>query len=350
MPTYYAILTTVGLAKLANALATEHPLVFSYLAVGDGDGDPITPDAAMTSLVNERARVAVNNVEIDPSAPNIVRVEGKIPAATGGFTIREAGLFNSGGDLLAVASYPPIYKTEPGADGVSVDTYIRILLVYSDAVEAVAITVDTSVVVATKFYVDDAFDDLEEDIILKDDFIGGVLDTGKWIAVAGSAMTTVEDYANDGSGALNMAATVGDQDQEFSTRRMVIGTRDFRFRARVRYTTLNTGGRFTLGVDNPSGAFASFTSVDSNLSGRWSFRYGNSPTIVDAAVEPSGTYQEFLIERISGVLTASIDGVVIFTGAMATSMPSAGAFVLVHYGSANATLRVDLVSLRVKAA
>lgn len=154
LPTYYAIFTTLGLQRLAEAQYHGVPLVFTHLAVGDGDGAPITPSVDMPGLINERARVPVNSTQISPDAPTTVRVEGVIPAGTGGFIIREAGLFNFSGELIAVASYPPISKPTP-ADGVTVDEYIRILLVYS-AVTAIALTVDPAVILATRFDVEDA--------------------------------------------------------------------------------------------------------------------------------------------------------------------------------------------------
>jgi phage-related tail fiber protein len=151
---YYAIITTLGLTRLAEAQMSGVPLVFTDLAVGDGNGVPITPAVGMTALANERARVAVNGVSISPAAPTTIRVEGIIPAGTGGFTIREAGLFNGAGELIVVASYPPTYKPVPG-DGVTVEEYIRILVIYA-AVTAVALTVDPSVVTATLQDVDGA--------------------------------------------------------------------------------------------------------------------------------------------------------------------------------------------------
>ena len=153
MPTYYAILTTLGAQRLAEAQMSGVPLVFTEIAVGDGGGAATTPSAAQTVLVNEVWRGDVNLVEIYESAPRTVRVEGLIPSATGGFTIREAGLFNSSGELIVVASYPPIYKPTP-AEGVTVEEYIRILLEYA-TIEAVALTTDPSVVTATQEYVDD---------------------------------------------------------------------------------------------------------------------------------------------------------------------------------------------------
>lgn len=153
MPLYYAIFTTLGLTRLAEATASGIPLVFAFVAVGDGNGAAITPSSAMTALVHERARVVTNSVGISPDQPDIVRVEGLIPSATGGFTIREAGLFNYSGELIAIASYPPIYKPVPG-DGVSVEEYIRILLQYT-AVAAIFLTTDPDVITSTRLYVDD---------------------------------------------------------------------------------------------------------------------------------------------------------------------------------------------------
>lgn len=154
MPTpYYAIFTNLGLTRLADAQAAGVALVFAFVAVGDGNGSPITPDATMTALVHETARVATNDVSVSSDEPDIVRVEGLIPSGTGGFTIREAGLFNQAGELMAIASYPPIYKPTP-ADGVTVDEYIRILLQYATT-SAIALTTDPDVITATRLYVED---------------------------------------------------------------------------------------------------------------------------------------------------------------------------------------------------
>jgi len=150
--TYFAVFTTLGLTRLAEAQASGVPLVFTHVAVGDGNGSPITPNSSMTALVHEVARVTVNDVQVVDDEPTTVRVEGLLPAATGGFTVHEAGLFNGAGEMIAVASYPPMYKPVP-SDGASVDEYIRILLVY-EAVESIALTVDPAVIVATRQYVD----------------------------------------------------------------------------------------------------------------------------------------------------------------------------------------------------
>lgn len=153
-PAFFSIVTTLGLQRLAQAQQSGTPLIFRYVAVGDGDGSAITPDASMTELVNERARVLVNSVEISQDDPTAIRIQGIIPSGTGGFTIREAGFFNAAGELIVVASYPPTYKPSP-SDGVLVQEYIEGQIQYA-AVEAVALTVDPNVIVATRLDVDDA--------------------------------------------------------------------------------------------------------------------------------------------------------------------------------------------------
>lgn len=150
--TYYAIFTAMGLTRLAEAQVSGTPIAFVDVAVGDGGPGGInTPDPSLTALRNERWR-GTATTELDPSIANTVRVEGHILAATGGFTIREVGLFNGSGEMIAYASYPTIYKPTPG-EGASVDEYIRVLLTYA-AVDAISLTVDGSVIVASRAYVD----------------------------------------------------------------------------------------------------------------------------------------------------------------------------------------------------
>ena len=154
MPDFYAIITTIGATRLAEAQYAGVPLVFTEFAVGDGDGEAITPAVGMTALVNEVYRGDVNDVQIYESAPRTIRVEGVVPSDEGGFTIREVGLFNAAGELIIVASYPETYKTTP-YEGATVETYVRILVEYA-SVEAIALTTDPAVVTASREYVDNA--------------------------------------------------------------------------------------------------------------------------------------------------------------------------------------------------
>lgn len=150
---YYTILTDLGLTRLAEAHASGVPVVFAEVAVGDGGGAEYEPVSTQTALVNEVWRGDVNAVDQDPANDTHVRVEAIIPADDGGFTIREVGIFNDAGELLAVAKHPPTYKATP-AEGVTTQHYLRPVLAVTDA-DDVTLTVDTSIVTATREYVDD---------------------------------------------------------------------------------------------------------------------------------------------------------------------------------------------------
>jgi phage-related tail fiber protein len=146
-----ALTTTVGTAAIAAARAAMTPLSIAEIAVGDGGGSPITPDVGDTALTNEVWRGSVLVVDVDPTSPDLVRISGAVPPDEGGWTIREAGVFNAAGDLIAIASTPAVYKPAPGEGGEGV-TYIRLVVPVIDAVDAVA-EEDHNVVIATKHYV-----------------------------------------------------------------------------------------------------------------------------------------------------------------------------------------------------
>lgn len=147
------IITTVGLAKIAAALAGGAPVNITEIAVGDAD---TTPAVGLTALGNEVWRDDVNSV--DPVAGDLSRVliEGLVPVADGGWTMREAGAFDAAGDLILIARIPDTYKPDPVADGAGVAAHIRLTVEVANAAAAFTLTVDGSTVMATRAYVDDA--------------------------------------------------------------------------------------------------------------------------------------------------------------------------------------------------
>jgi phage-related tail fiber protein len=152
MAQYYTLLTQVGQAKLANAVALGNTIELTHLAVGDGGGSVPTPDSDRTSLINEVRRAPINRVEVDADNPNWVVVEQVMPPDVGGWTIREIGVFDSAGDLIAYGNYPETYK--PTLDEGSGRTQtVRMVLQVSDTA-AVTLKVDPSVVLATRGYAD----------------------------------------------------------------------------------------------------------------------------------------------------------------------------------------------------
>lgn len=101
---FYTLLTDIGAAKLASAAALGVPLKITHMAVGDGGGALPTPDAKQTALVNEKRRAALNMLYIDPQNSSQIIAEQVIPENEGGWWIREVGLFDESGALIAVGN------------------------------------------------------------------------------------------------------------------------------------------------------------------------------------------------------------------------------------------------------
>ncbi|EKY3905883.1 phage tail protein, partial [Enterobacter hormaechei] len=151
---FFALLTNVGAAKLSNMAALGEKLEITSLAVGDGGGVSPTPSQAQTKLINEVRRAPLNSLWVDEKNDSQIIAEQIIPESAGGWWIREIGLFDADGDLIAIANCPETYKatTEEGSGRTQV---IRMLLTVSST-DAVTLKVDPSVVLATRQYVDDA--------------------------------------------------------------------------------------------------------------------------------------------------------------------------------------------------
>ena len=150
---YYALLTNVGAAKLANATALGEQVEITQMAVGDGNGALPTPNPAQTALVHELRRAPLNTLTIDPVNTNQIIAEQVIKEDVGGWWIREIGLYDSDGDMIAVANCAETYKPllQEGSGRMQV---IRVILIVSST-QAVTLKIDPSVVLATRQYVDD---------------------------------------------------------------------------------------------------------------------------------------------------------------------------------------------------
>ncbi|WP_440493159.1 phage tail protein [Serratia sarumanii] len=149
---YYAVLTNVGAAKLANATALGAQVEITQMAVGDGNGALPTPNPAQTALVHELRRAPLNSLSIDPNSANQIIAEQVIPEDVGGWWIREIGLFDKDGDMIAVANCAETYKPQLQEGSGRVQVVRMILIVSSTA--AVTLKIDPSVVLATRQYVD----------------------------------------------------------------------------------------------------------------------------------------------------------------------------------------------------
>lgn len=150
---FYVVLTDIGQAKLANAVALGTQIKITHLAVGDANGTQPNPAPSVNGLIHERHRAAVNRIDIDAKNPNWVVLEQVLPPDVGGWEIREIGAFDADGNLIAYGNYPPTYKPLLN-EGTSRTQTIRMVMQVSDAA-AVTLKVDPSVVLATRQYVDD---------------------------------------------------------------------------------------------------------------------------------------------------------------------------------------------------
>ncbi len=150
---YYAILTNQGAARLANATALGTKLNLTQMAVGDAKGTLPAPDPSQTALINQKRIAPINLLTIDPANPSQIIIEQIIPEDEGGWWIREIGLYDSDGVLIAVANCPETYKPQL-QEGCGRTQTIRMILIVSNTA-AVTLKIDPSVVLATRKYVDD---------------------------------------------------------------------------------------------------------------------------------------------------------------------------------------------------
>lgn len=143
---FKSLITVAGSEKIAAAIVSGEKVIFSQMSVGDGGGSATTPSDGQTALVNERFRTQLNSLKLSDTE-NIIIAEMIIPPEVGGFTIREAALFDDTGACMAVANVPETYKPAL-AEGSGRFTILRIWMAVSST-EAVELVVDPGIVLAT---------------------------------------------------------------------------------------------------------------------------------------------------------------------------------------------------------
>ncbi len=152
MEKYYTLLTDTGLSKITQAHASGTTVKLTQMAVGDGGGQIYNPSQQQTELVNEVYRAELNNLYVDATDNKLMIAEMNILANVGGWYIREAGLFDEDGDMIAIAKVAETYKPQLD-EGSSSDVLMRIKIVVSNA-DSVTLEVDPATVLATRDYVD----------------------------------------------------------------------------------------------------------------------------------------------------------------------------------------------------
>lgn len=151
MSEFYTIVTNVGATKIANAEVTEQKLNITHYAVGDGNGNYYNPTVDQTTLRNEVWRGPAT-CTVDELEPNIINIDSSIPPETGGFMVREIGLFDADGDLVVVGKIAEYYKPII-TQGSTLDAHLRTRLVVSNNA-TVVLKNDPNLITATRGYVD----------------------------------------------------------------------------------------------------------------------------------------------------------------------------------------------------
>lgn len=154
MSTYHTIITNAGKQLFANAINSSNKVNISHLSLGDGNGNMSTPNATRTRLVNERTKVAVNDVKINASNANWLEVSAIIPSNNGGYTVREIGLY-AGNTLVAIGNFPATYKPSANEGGAR-EMSIKVVIALENA-SVVNVSLDNSLVYATQKWVEQNF-------------------------------------------------------------------------------------------------------------------------------------------------------------------------------------------------
>ena len=149
---YTLILTDIGQASIAYAIAHGAQINLTQIAFGDGNGSYYDPTTSQISLVHEVKRININNKNVDTQNPNRIIIEGFIPATDNGYQIREMGIFDNTGAMIAVKKYPFIDKINP-TSGAVIDLYVKEYLTVTNT-SVFNLTVDPSAIVATRTFVD----------------------------------------------------------------------------------------------------------------------------------------------------------------------------------------------------
>lgn len=152
---FRCIITTLGQAKFAAAIAGGTQVNVTHIAVGDGNGNPIVPSVGQLALVREVHRTNVSSITVNPANASQVIFEGVVDASVGGWTARELGLFDDTGAMVAVANIGDVYKPTV-AEGSAREMVLRVIS-QVDQTDAVNLIVDPSFYIATRSWVQSNF-------------------------------------------------------------------------------------------------------------------------------------------------------------------------------------------------
>jgi hypothetical protein len=216
MSKFKSVVTALGQARIASAIESGKDVNITHLAVGDGNGSATTPSASQTALVHETYRLPLNSIKTDNKNANWIIAEAIIPASIGGFWMREMGLFSSEGELIAVSNMADSYK--PTLEEGSGRTQTLRMVITVTNTDAVTLTIDDTLVIATEEYVNNLLAEHEasrrhpDGTLTDKGFVqlsSAVDSASEILAATPKAVKTVNDNANGRlpSGGTAVAAT-----------------------------------------------------------------------------------------------------------------------------------------------
>lgn len=159
---FYTLLTTIGKAQFANSSALGTKINFKTMKVGDGNGAYYDPTEDQLDLKNTKWSGNVNAVSIDTNNPNWIVIEAMIPSDVGGFTVREYGVFDDAGNMLAVSKCAETYKPVI-TDGSTKELYMKMILAVTNT-ENVTLKIDPTIIFAKKSDVDQLRTDINSQL------------------------------------------------------------------------------------------------------------------------------------------------------------------------------------------
>ncbi|MCI1959195.1 MAG: phage tail protein [Clostridia bacterium] len=162
--TYYAVITEQGNAKIANAILMGTKVNITEFAVGTGDGAYYAPTGQETALKDEKWRGNIQDYETDTLNTNVLKISAIVPSDVGGFTVREMGVFDDEGTLIAIANCPPMEKIVLG-DGI-VSEFVPTIKIAVSNTSVINFKVDPTAIIAIKADIKKAIDDLSGEELL----------------------------------------------------------------------------------------------------------------------------------------------------------------------------------------
>lgn len=281
MATYYTLLTKIGQARIANAVALNQMVNLTYMAVGDGNGNPTTPNENQTALVREKYRATINQLTVDPDNPNYLVAELIVPTNVGGWSIYEVGVFDDQNQLIAVANFPATYKPEL-VEGSGRDLIVRIVIQVSNT-SVVTLKIDPAITLASQAWV-------AANYVKKVTVAGGT--TGQILAKKSNAN---EDFQwVDPTAAVDVNVFSREETQTVSSGQTVINLAQLTtdgaaiyiegIRLRDDQFTVNSSTRLTLATSYPAGTKVTIVQNEETSRNAFMLKANNLADLVDKSL------------------------------------------------------------------